>query len=286
MFRLRIRHRTTYRYSQPVQFGRHRVVLRPREGHDLRIVSLNLDIQPAHHVTWARDVHGNSLALVDFDQPAAQLEFINDVVIERQAHFPARHFHEPAILGWPVQYPAEEQAVVDAYRTLSFAADAAPVQQWLDTIFAAGSTDAEAMMCELCAFIHREITYRRRNEKGVQSPAQTIALRSGSCRDMATLLMDAARLLGVASRFASGYLHGSASLAGRASTHAWTEVYLPVLGWRGLDPTVGKETGLRHIATGVSQHPRGVMPITGTYNNEQGGSFLGLDVEVMTTELD
>lgn len=284
MLRLEIRHRTTYRYAGPAQFGQHRLVLRPREGHDLNIVAMQLTIHPAHEVTWARDVHGNSLALVDFTAQSDVLDILNEVTVERHRPFPARDFHTPTLIAWPVQYPVEESAVVNAYRTLSFPDEATAVLDWLDKELPRRSEDAEGMLRDLCSRLYQSIGYRRRTEKGVQSPLQTIRAGSGSCRDMATLLMDSARLLGIASRFASGYLHGSASLAGRASTHAWTEVYLPALGWRGLDPTIGKETGPQHIATGVSQHPRGVMPISGTYGG--GAAFLGMDVEVATREFE
>ena len=101
---------------------------------------------------------------------------------------------------------------------------------------------------------------------------------------MATLVMDATRVLGIASRFASGYLHGTASLAGQASTHAWAEAYLPGLGWRGFDPTLGKAVGPTHIATGVSQHPRGVMPVSGSFTG-RGAAFRGMEVEVATRDL-
>ena len=140
-------------------------------------------------------------------------------------------------------------------------------------------------MLALCRRIHAAIKYQRRVEKGVQTPAQTVALGTGSCRDMATLLMEAARASGVAARFASGYLHGRASMAGDASTHAWAEVYLPTLGWRGLDPTIGDVTATNHIVTGVSTHPRGVMPVSGTFTGEPG-AYLGLKVTVKTTVLD
>jgi transglutaminase-like putative cysteine protease len=284
MFSLSIRHRTTYRYSAPVEFGQHRLVLRPREGHDLRIVSMQLHVAPAHRLMWARDVHGNSLALVDFVESATVMEITSDVMIERQRPFPAREFHKPVIVSWPVQYPVEETAVVGAYRTLSFPDEATGVLAWLDRELPRRSDDSEAMLLDLCSRLHQSISYRRRSEKGVQSPLQTLQAASGSCRDMATLMMDAVRLLGMASRFASGYLHGSASLAGRASTHAWVEVYLPALGWRGYDPTIGKATDMQHIATGVSQHPRGVMPVSGSYNGPSG-SFLDMQVEVLTQEL-
>jgi transglutaminase-like putative cysteine protease len=102
---------------------------------------------------------------------------------------------------------------------------------------------------------------------------------------MATLLMEAARACGVAARFASGYLHGRASMAAAASTHAWAEVYLPTLGWRGLDPTIGDVTGPSHIVTGVSTHPRGVMPVSGAFTGAPT-DYLGLTVTVKTTVLD
>jgi len=143
-------------------------------------------------------------------------------------------------------------------------------------------------MLTLCQLSHRTFRYARRTEKGVQSPGDTLKLRTGSCRDLATLMMDAARAAGVASRFVSGYVHGTASMAGHASTHAWTEVYLPTLGWRGFDPTSGDVVAMGHIATGVSSHPRGVMPISGSFTGA-GNDYLGvlhrgeLDGQFITT---
>ena len=139
-------------------------------------------------------------------------------------------------------------------------------------------------MVDLCGRVHSAIAYRRRFERGVQTPRDTLRAASGSCRDMATLMMDAARVLGVASRFASGYEHSSATRAGRASTHAWTECYLPGLGWRGFDPTSGKAIGIQHIAAGVSQHPRGVMPVTGSFVGRRS-LFQSLEVGVQTREI-
>ena len=139
-------------------------------------------------------------------------------------------------------------------------------------------------MQALCELIHRSIAYQRRNQKGVQTPARTLELRSGSCRDMATLMMEAARLLGVAARFASGYLHGAASLAGRASTHAWAEIYLPLLGWQGFDPTLGSAISFNHIVTGVSSHPRGVMPVSGRFYGTPT-DFQSMTVSVRTEEV-
>lgn len=282
--RLRIEHTTIYRYARPVGFGRHRLVLRPREGHDQRVEHMSLRIEPAHTLLWVRDVFGNSIALVDPLTPGDVLSIINDVTVERLEPFPSRTFHEPWRVSFPPQYDPLESPVTGIYQSPAFPADAARVGAWLERGFEPDAGDAEGTMQALCERVYRSVAYRRRDEKGVQGPALTLDLQSGSCRDLATLMMEAARHLGVASRFASGYLHGSASLAGRASTHAWAEVYLPTLGWRGFDPTLGSATSLGHVVTGVSSHPRGVMPVSGLFTGLPA-DCRALDVTVRTEEL-
>lgn len=278
--RLRIEHVTTYLYNTPVKFGRHRLVLRPREGHDLRVERLQLRLEPKHRIEWVRDVFGNSIALVDWLEPSDVLLIVSDVTVERLSPFPTRELHEPWRIAFPPQYAPLEASIVAVYCQPSFTDSAGPVGEWLRD-FTPIAEDAEGTMLRLCEEVHRTVRYQRRLERGVQSAADTLALRSGSCRDMATLMMEAARLLGVAARFASGYLHGTASAAGRASTHAWAEVYLPSLGWRGFDPTIGRATSLTHVVTGVSNHPRGVMPISGSYTGGRG-DFRSLQVTVKT----
>ena len=94
-------------------------------------------------------------------------------------------------------------------------------------------------------------------------------------------MLEALRSLGFPARFASGYLVGSASSAGRASTHAWAEAYLPSVGWTGYDPMLGEATSGDHIVVGVSNHPRGVMPVSGTFFDEYK-SYLGMKAAVQT----
>jgi transglutaminase-like putative cysteine protease len=282
--RLHIEHLTTYEYAKPVTFERHRLVLRPREQHDLRVERMQLRITPEHHLHWVLDVFGNSIALVDFLQPAATLEIANDIVLERTAPFPASHLHDPWSVPFPPQYDPVEAAITSVYSAPSYIEDVVPVGTWLKGALTTERDDAEGTMLALCRLVHLTIAYQRRSEKGVQSPARTLERGSGSCRDLATLMMDAARLSGVAARFASGYLHGTASLAGHASTHAWTEVYLPMLGWRGFDPVIGDVVTLNHIVTGVSSHPRGVMPVSGTFVGGKG-DFLDLHASVKTALL-
>lgn len=277
MSRLQVKHDTIYTYRTPVKFGRHRLVLRPREGHDLRVESMSLTISPSHHLLWARDVYNNSIAIVDFQEAADRLEFRSHVVVQRSMPFPLQYPAEPCRISLPVVYDALEIPVAAAYQALSYPDDLPQLQIWLNQL--SQEHDAETMLMEMCALIKKQIRYQRRSMKGVQTPAQTLKLQSGSCRDMATLMMDAARALGLASRFASGYLDCLASEAGYASTHAWTEVYLPILGWRGFDPTMGESTSLKHIVVGVSQHPRGVMPISGVFHGDSS-SFIEMVAQV------
>ena len=264
---LRIEHGTVYTYRRPVEFGRHRLVLRPREGHDVRVESMTLEITPAHRLIWARDVYSNSVAIVDFREPAARLEIQSTLILRRS--IPAVRDddgHPPLLVPLPVAYDVLEMPVAAVYQSVSYPDDLPDIQAWLQQFpEIAGADDAETMLSTLCAVICRQIQYQRRTVKGVQTPAQTLQLGSGSCRDLATLMMDATRSLGLSARFASGYLNCLASEAGRAAMHAWTEVYLPILGWHGFDPTLGEPTSLKHIVVGVSHHPRGVMPISGMF---------------------
>ena len=267
MSRLQIEHSTIYSYHQPVTLGRHRLVLRPREGHDVHVEQMNLHISPAHEIIWSRDVFSNSVAIVDFFAPTDRLEIISNVIIDRTMHS-ERVGGDLYRVMLPFQYDATESAVTNSYLLLSFPEDQAVVQTWVSQFTAAG--DAEKLLMSICTRIRDQIKYQRRDVRGVQTPSQTLQLQSGSCRDMATLMMDAARKLGLAARFASGYLDCPASQAGRSSTHAWVEVYLPIRGWCGFDPTLGEATSLKHIVVGVSQHPRGVMPISGVFSGPAG----------------
>ena len=282
--KLRIHHETVYSYTRRVRFGPHRLVIRPREGHDLRVESMDLTSSPAADVTWTRDVFGNSVATLDFEAPAKELRIASNVLVTRTPPYQHRK-QDTAPTPWPPVYDPLEIAVVAAYQQLSYPADAGAVSQWLGEHGTKRPTDVEEVVHQLNQCIHDRIRYVRREEKGVLTPAQTIKRGIGSCRDFATLLLDAARSLNIAARFASGYLECTAAEAGYASTHAWVEIYLPGHGWRGYDPTLGTETTRAHVATGLSNHPRGVMPVTGSFYGA-ASAFREMKVAVKLTNED
>lgn len=278
---LRITHRTHYHYTQPVTFETHRLVIRPREGHDLRVEQLSLAITPAADVTWAWDIFGNSIAYAHFREPGMELKFDLDVVVRRffSPNEPPPNKPQSASL-YPLEYDLLEQSILRGYTAAVFPEETGAIQEWIGKLQKPFEfPSAEAFVMYLAETIHQRIRYERREQKGVQSPGTTLSLGSGSCRDLATLMMETLRFLGIAARFASGYLDCPATRAAWGSTHAWTEVYFPQLGWRGFDPTSGKRCEQQHIVTGTSYHPRGVMPVTGRYFGPTG-AFLKMTVGV------
>lgn len=277
--RLTIIHETVYQYSKPTRFSQHRLVLRPREGHDLQVESMVLSITPEYSVEWSRDVFGNSVALVDFSETSKELVITSHVVI-RQGHHRTTGTTTPPEVPYPVVYDELEQPMASAYRLPVYPHEASVLSDWAwKAIGGAFTPDAVSKVSLLNQEIFKEIKYKRRETKGVQSPAETLSEKSGSCRDMATLLMEACRSLGIAARFSSGYLDCEAARQGTATTHAWAEVYFPGWGWIGFDPTLGERTSTKHIAIGVSNHPRGVMPITGRFFGNSL-DYMGMKVSV------
>lgn len=288
MIRQHIVHQTVYRYREPVTFGMHRLVLRPREGHSVTVVRHQLSIVPHARLFWLTDLFGNNVALAEITEPADRLEITNEVIIERVTRgedaAPTRK-SRPSVSPLPVAYPQMELPVVRGYMAAVYPEDVGLVQGWVAPMVKPdGAGTALEAVENVGRAIHQHIRYRRREEPGVQRPGTTLTLGTGSCRDMAVLMIESCRALGIAARFVSGYLDSAASAAGRGATHAWADVYLPDSGWVGYDPTLGELVSRKHIALGVSAHPRGVMPISGIYSGP-AGSYEGMQVVVSVQEI-
>jgi transglutaminase-like putative cysteine protease len=265
MRRLKIRHVTEYLFTGPVSLLPHRLLLRPRESHDVRIESSILEITPGHILQWKRDALDNSVAVVRFSEPSDRLRIASEVVIQHYEENPFDFLVDEYAVIHPFDYAIEERADLAPFREAVYPADREAVQRWLGGLGLQRPIETFTLLDRVNREIADRFVYQMREEPGVQPPAQTLAHNSGSCRDFAALFMEACRHEGLASRFVSGYLYTSDADAGNASTHAWAEVYLPGPGWKGFDPTSGQVTGNRHIATAVARHPEAVPPVAGSY---------------------
>lgn len=284
MRRLNISHITEYRFSSPVSLLPHRLLLRPRESHNVRIESSALEIFPAHTLQWKRDVLDNSVALVGFTEASDRVRIASDVVIQHYEDNPFDFLVDDYAVIHPFDYALEEHAELAPFLEAVYPFDRDAVRRWLDGLGLGGSMETFALLDSMNHAIAGRFNYQMREAPGVQSPARTLALNSGSCRDFAALFMEACRHLGLASRFVSGYLYTLATEAGNGSTHAWAEVYLPGAGWKGFDPTSGEVAGNRHIATAVARHPEAVPPVAGSFVGP-GGSQPQLSVAVRVSAL-
>jgi len=270
MRRLKIVHETRYEFSQAVKLHAHFLMVRPREGHDLHIEYLRLDISPQHHLRWQRDVYGNSVATVEFLESAQSLVCISEVVIQHYDDSPLDFMVADGAVNFPFQYDADTLPVLAPYRE-SAEADCSALRAWLARFWQPGLVIQTYTLLEhLCSGIHSSIRYQRRDEAGVQAPSLTLSIGSGSCRDLAWLFVAAARELGLAARFVSGYLYDAAAVAQGGTTHAWAEVYLPGAGWKGFDPTIGALAGADHIAVAVARLPQSVPPMSGSFTGRRG----------------
>jgi transglutaminase-like putative cysteine protease len=281
---LTIRHVTTYRYKRSVAFGEHRLMLRPREGHDQRLTEAHLSIDPPPaDLRWLHDVFGNSVAVARFDGRADHLRFASDV---RMEHIPldgAEVEVEDYARHYPFTYSSEdmpdllrsiERGHHDPYRVID---DWARQFVGLDR-----HTETLAMLTQMVGAIRRDFTYIPRSEKGTQTPIETLQRRQGTCRDYAVLMIEAARALGLAARFVSGYVYAPGAGEGRVgggNTHAWVRIFLPGSGWIEFDPTNGIVGSRGLIRVGVARDPYQAVPLSGTWSGFPG-SFLDMAVSV------
>jgi transglutaminase-like putative cysteine protease len=284
--KLRIRHRTSYHYSEPVTFGQHKIMMRPREGHDLHIESSILEITPAHAIHWMRDVNGNSIARVDFTEPAAQLTIHSELILQHYDANPLDFILEESAVNYPFVYEPDSQTELAPFMHIIYPKDTARLKEWVGQFWKPGDkTETILLLRNINQHINNTFRYQRRDEPGVQTPAETLQKNSGSCRDFATLLLEACRCLGLAARFVGGYMQCEATEAGGASTHAWTEVYLPGAGWKGFDPTSGIMTGSQHVTVAVARDPENAAPIAGSFIGPNT-AFQNIQVDVSVAQID
>jgi transglutaminase-like putative cysteine protease len=293
MARLTVRHTTTYRYRQPVAFGEHRIMFRPRDSYDQRLVDSTIDITPAPaSLHWMHDVFGNCVAIACFSGRSDRLRFESTITLD---HLPDTALEFP-IASFARRYPFsyDQEDMPDLLRSIErqYPDRNNELMLWARR-FVRGPGEAAPdigtldLLVSITRAIRREFTYVRREEMGIQPPLETLRLKSGSCRDFALLMMEAVRALGFAARFVTGYLYSpvreGSTHKGGGSTHAWVQVYIPGAGWMEFDPTNGIVGSHDLIRVGVARDPSQAVPLWGNYTGFPSDS-LGLTVEVQVSD--
>jgi transglutaminase-like putative cysteine protease len=239
-------------------------MLRPREGHDVHIESSLLKVEPEADVRWLRDIYGNSITVLSFAEPARKLSLFSEVNVDHYDDNPLDFVIAPSGRSYPFQYAPNEQVELIPYRLPSYPYDGPGVQSWLSDLYSPGQVISTfELLSQLNTRIYESFKYARREEAGVQLPCQTITLGTGSCRDYAVLMMEAARHWGFGARFVTGYIMMGVGQHG--ATHAWTEIYIPGAGWRGFDPTNNKFAGSEHVSVAVAREHEKASPLSGTW---------------------
>lgn len=286
-----INHVTRYRYRREVAFGEHRILVRPRESYDQRVLSASLDIDPEpRSLRWLQDVFGNAVAIATFDQRADALEVRGSAEVE---HLPTNGEDiavEPYAQSYPFTYSAEDMP--DLLRSVErdYADRDREVDAWVRRFLESdgGRTRTLDLLERITTSIKADFAYEPRETKGIQTPLKTLALKSGTCRDFAVLMMEAVRALGFAARFVSGYVYqpdkDNARVGGH-TTHAWVRVFLPGSGWIEFDPTNGIIGNRGLIRVAVARDPAQAVPLSGTWRGRQG-SHVDMQVDVRIKQLE
>jgi transglutaminase-like putative cysteine protease len=285
---LTVRHVTTYRYKQAVAFGEHRVMFRPRDSYDQRLLSADLSVTPEPvSLHWMHDVFGNCVAIARFARRATELRFESVIRLDHAPDHALSFPIAPQAEWYPFSY--DQADMPDLLRSIerAYRDSEGELARWargfVRTDRPAGTLD---FLSAITHAIRRDFTYVAREEMGIQEPLRTLKLGSGSCRDFAILMIEAVRSLGLAARFVSGYLYvpvrGDRSHVGGGATHAWVQIYLPGAGWMEFDPTNGIVGNRDLIRVAVARDPAQAVPLSGTYIGFPSDS-LGMTVDVEVT---
>lgn len=289
MAKVKIVHTTEYTYRNPVGLLRHKLMVRPDESHDLRLHGATLKIEPAPSgIYWKHDVFDNSICFLHWPEAlrTRRLSIVSTLDLTHHPEGPPLPVYslEPAAEQFPYSYAARELPDLARFTELQMPDSDREVEAWARRVLS--RVDSKATLRVLDAMTHvikEEFRYDARHEEGTQTAAQTLALRSGTCRDFAVLMMEALRCFGLATRFVTGYLYDdtSGSVRGGGSTHAWCSVYLPGAGWVEYDPTNGLIAGANLIRVGVTREAEQAIPVSGGFvGNTDDPTGLYVDVSV------
>ncbi len=267
---LTVRHITTYRYRQPVSFGQHRMMFRPRDSFDQKLLDARLSNTPEPSgIRWVHDAFGNCVAIVEFPQHASEeLRFESNIWLDHSPSTGPEFQIEEAARRYPFLYDPEEMPDLMPAIRPQYPDPDHTLHDWVRRFLRNDQpADTGTLLMTLTYALRESFTYERRAEPGTRPPALTLKLRRGSCRDLALLLIEALRSLGLAARFVTGYLYvrGRDGEGYRGGGSTWCEVYLPGAGWVELDPTNAIVGNRDLIRVAVARDPSQAVPLSGAY---------------------
>lgn len=282
---LNVRHTTVYRYARPVRLGDHRLMLRPRDSHDLRLIQTSLKSSPSATLRWYYDVFGNSIAIASFAQPAAELRIESNLKLETYAVERPPFQITPEAVSYPFVYSADDHIDLGRMLERQYPDPTDRLGSWARGFVRGKTTDTLALLADLNTGVKAAISYQSREAEGTQTPVETLNRGWGTCRDLAVLLIEAARTLGFGARIVTGYLYtpppknGVRAVRGAEATHAWADIYVPGAGWIVYDPTNGTIGGRDLIRVAVTRDISQAIPIAGSFVGRPG-DYLGMSVDV------
>ena len=286
MNRFDIWHRTTYRYRCPVSLGTHRLQRRPRESRDIRVVSVEINVTPSASLRWAHDVFGNAIASASFSSLSDALIVESRVAIQHHSEAWQRFDLADTAVSYPFSYSDDEKLDLGALLVPQYVDSSGRLLTWARGFVRSSPTGTLALLKDINAAISSWISYEARLVEGTQGPLDTLDRGLGSCRDIAVLLIEAARALGFGARIVSGYLanvnetpSSAIGSSDAGSTHAWAEIYLPGAGWMTFDPTNRTFGDFCLIPVAVGRDIRQTVPVAGSFVGATN-DFLGMTVEV------
>lgn len=287
---LTVRHLTRYHYATEVVLGPHRLMLRPRDSHDLRLIDATLSLSPPADLRWIHDVFGNSIAIAEFSAEADELVIESVLRLERYPYVPPSMDIDKDAATYPFIYAPDDRRDLGPLCETHYPDPKGLLADWAAGLVMAKGTDTLALLDDINQGIHKGFVYQAREEEGTQTPVETLERGSGTCRDFTLLFIETARHLGIGARFVSGYLYDpalddgaeGAAVQGAGATHAWAEVFLPGAGWVEYDPTNGLIGSEALIRVAVTRDPAQAAPISGSFTGDTG-AYLGMEVEVSVT---
>jgi transglutaminase-like putative cysteine protease len=285
MTRLRIRHESLYTYSEPVEFGCWRLLMRPLDTHATRLIEAWTETPPAA-IRWSYDAYGNCVCFLKPEGRSDRLKVVNHLVVDRFPSPLASIDIDNPCSTVPIVYSLADRVILDPFIAPTDGDDDNGYRAWLRGLAPHPDEPAISFLRRINSAIHDEFRYGAREEAGTQSPGQTVALKAGTCRDFAWLMIESVRRFGFAARFATGYLYSpGATVRGSGATHAWCEVFMPDLGWTEFDPTNALVESPSLIRVATTRTWMESDPMNGTvFGDARGDLKVAVDVDLVESD--